>query len=182
MTTREKMLSIEVKRLLSTLSDHGALHLVEVETDLVQTNFLLSEAIEKLGSSFLAMQKSVGDYQMLVEGILTNSAPPDVAEQLKTAQDEIGKHANAAITCLQFQDMTNQLINRIVRRVNGLRDAFGTLGSNSSDITPDYMVEDIIKVINNISKALEDQSVKLESLLWKAVSQSNMESGDIELF
>ena len=39
----------KVKNVLTTLSDHGSQHLSEVETDLEQTVFLMSSAIEKLG-------------------------------------------------------------------------------------------------------------------------------------
>jgi hypothetical protein len=46
----------------------------------------------------------------------------------RTAQGdpgEVSHHVNAAVTGLQFQDMTSQLLERIVRRVIGLREALG---------------------------------------------------------
>ena len=53
--TIKNSLALELKELLSGLSEHGSQHLTEIETDLVQTNVLLSEAIEKLSASFMAV-------------------------------------------------------------------------------------------------------------------------------
>jgi len=180
--TREKLLGSQVKDLLSNLSGHGAQHLTEVETDLMQTSILLAEAIEKLGASFMAIHEAVTAQQQEIELLLSGAAPaPEIAEKLKAKQAEIGKHVNAAVTGLQFQDMTNQLIGRTVRRVTGLREVLDGVGSGSSGI-PEGSAEEIVETLNSINTVLEEQSVKLESALWKAVCQTRMESGDIELF
>lgn len=180
--TREKQLGSQVKHLLSNLSDHGTQHLTEVETDLVQTSFLLGEAIEKLGASFMAIHEAITAQQEAIDMLLSGAKPtPEIAEKLKAKHSEIGQHVNAAVTGLQFQDMTSQLIGRTVRRVTGLREVLGEIGSGSSTIS-ESSAEEIIDTLNSINKVLEEQSVKLESALWKAVCQTHMESGDIELF
>jgi molecular chaperone DnaK (HSP70) len=180
---REKLLNSQVKGLLSNLSDHGTQHLTEIETDLVQTSFLLDEAIEKLGASFMAIHAAINAQQEAVEVLLSGKSPtPEITEQLKARHDEIGRHVNAAVTGLQFQDMTSQLIGRTVRRVAGLRDVLGDIGASSAGMPLDSNVDTVIQTLNGIGKALEEQSVKLESALWKAVCQTHMESGDIELF
>lgn len=180
--TREKLLGSQVKHLLSNLSDHGTQHLTEVETDLVQTSFLLGEAIEKLGASFMAIHEAVSAQQETIDLLLSGAEPtPEIAENLKARHAEVGQHVNAAVTGLQFQDMTSQLIGRTVQRVIGLREVLGGIGSGSACLSGNN-AEDIIAALNGINKALEEQSVKLESALWKAVCQTHMESGDIELF
>jgi len=180
--TREKLLGSQVKHLLSNLSDHGTQHLTEVETDLVQTSFLLGEAIEKLGASFMAIHEAISAQQEAIDLLLAGAKPtPEIAEQLKARHAEVGQHVNAAVTGLQFQDMTSQLIGRTVQRVIGLREVLGGIGSGSACLSENN-AEDIIAALNGINKALEEQSVKLESALWKAVCQTHMESGDIELF
>lgn len=181
--TRQKLLGSQLKRLLSGLSDHGNQHLTEVETDLLQTAILLSEAIEKLGSSFLAIHEAVTVQQNTIDLLLAgNPATPEIADKLKAMQQEIGQHVNAAVTGLQFQDMTSQLIGRTVRRVAGLRDVLGAVGTTGSDMLPETGTEDIVELLNNVNQVLEAQSIKLESGLWKAVAQTHMDSGDIELF
>lgn len=184
MTTEEKLLGTEIKQLLSSLSDHGALHLTEIETDLVQTTFLLREAIEKLGASFMAIHAAISAQQAVVDGLFAASiAPsPEVTEQLKAVQAEIGQHVNSAVTGLQFQDMTNQLIERTLRRVTGLREVIVSVGTSSATIAPESDIEQITDVVDSVNKMLEAQSTKLESVLWKAVTQTHMDGGDIELF
>jgi hypothetical protein len=183
MTSREQILSSKIKSLLSGLADQGAQHLTEVETDLVQTTFLLGEAIEKLGASFLAIHEAISAQQAVVDSILASApASADAPEKLKAVQEEIAKHVNSAVTGLQFQDMTNQLLGRSMRRINGLRDALAAMGSNTSAMAPEGATEKMLEQLELIGKLLEDQSSRLERGLWKAVNQTHMESGDVELF
>jgi hypothetical protein len=180
--TREKLLGSQVRDLLSNLSDHGTQHLTEVETDLMQTSILLGEAIEKLGASFMAIHQAVGAQQQTIDTLLSGMPPtPEIAEQLKARHQEIGLHVNAAVTGLQFQDMTSQLIGRTVQRVAGLREVLGGVGSGSTGIG-ESNAEEIVAALTGINRALEEQSTKLERALWKAVCQTHMESGDVELF
>lgn len=181
--TTERHLGSQVKDLLSNLSGHGAQHLSEVETDLVQTNFLLGEAIEKLGASFMAIHEAIVAQREGIELLLSNTPhPPEIAEQLRARQEEIGRHVNAAVTGLQFQDMTSQLIGRTVRRVTGLREVLGGVADGSAQLPAGCNADEIIDTLGTLNKVLEEQSVKLESALWKAVCQTHMESGDVELF
>lgn len=183
MTSKEQLLSSRIKTLLSGVAEQGTQHLTEVETDLVQTTFLLSEAIEKLGESFMAIHEAVCAQQMIVDTLLQNgSATADTSAKLKAMQEEIGKHVNAAVTGLQFHDMTNQLIGRTMKRINGLRDVLASMGTNAAAMAPDDEAEKTVERLEQIGKLLEAQSTELESGLWKAVNQIHMESGDVELF
>ncbi len=180
--SKDKLLGSQVKSLLSNLSGHGIQHLTEVETDLMQTSVLLGEAIEKLGASFMAIHEAVSAQQAEIDLLLAGgAASEELAGQLKARQSEIAQHVNAAVTGLQFQDMTNQLLGRIVSRVAGLREVLDGIGSGSADISAEDARE-IVKALRGINDVLKAQSVKLEDALRKAVSQTHMESGDIELF
>jgi hypothetical protein len=179
--TGKTLLSSQVKGLLSSVSEHGAQHLNEIESDLKQTDALLSEAIDKLCKSFLAIQQAVSDHQATVEQLLSGM-PADKASQLQSSQSEIAQHVNAAVTGLQFQDMTSQLFARTVRRVTGLREALEQIGASSSDLPDNNEPGDIVATLESMNTVLNEQSAKLEGLLWKAVCQTHMESGDVELF
>lgn len=181
--TRKKLLANQVRQLLSGVSEQGRQHLTEVETDLVQTTILLDEAIEKLGACFMAIHEAVNTQQATVELLLAGGKPdPESAARLKVMQGEIAKHVNAAVTGLQFQDMTSQLIGRTVRRVTGLREVLNVLGSGSAGILPETGMDDVVDMLHSLNEVIETQSEKLESVLWKPVQQTHMESGDIELF
>jgi Zn-dependent oligopeptidase len=181
--TRKTSLGPQIKSLLAGLAGQGNQHLTEVETDLVQTTFLLNEAIGQLGNSFLAIHEGVTKQQMLLDLVQSGaSLSPEQQEKMKTIQAEIAQHVNAAVTGLQFQDITSQLISRTVKRVTGLRDVLANIGTSGDRLMPDSETEEIISVLNNVNMTLENQSVKLENVLWKAVCQTHMKSGDVELF
>ncbi len=180
---RKKILGSHVKRLLSGVSDHGKRHLTEVETDLIQTQLLLEEAIDKLTGSFMAIHGAVAARQELINVLLgggtLNAAD---CERLTRLSNEVGEHVNAAVTSMQFQDMTSQLIDRTLKRVTGLREFLGTLGAHGATVHPDSDSEQITELLGQVSMALAIQSLELRSVLRKAVNQQHLESGDIELF
>jgi len=181
--TRKKILGSHVKRLLSGVSDHGRRHLKEVETDLVQTNLLLEEAIEKLTGSFMAIHQVVGERQDAIDRLLAGEAPSsEDSARLAGMSGEIGQHVNSAITSMQFQDMTSQLLDRTLRRVSGLGEFLATLSEHGAGIAPDSCSEEIVERLGKISMALAIQSLELRSMLRKSVEQRHLESGDVELF
>lgn len=181
--SRKKMLAPQVKRLLSGVSDHGGQHLLEAEFDLAQTTVLLADAIEKLAASFMAIHHSVCTQQEIIDSLLSGNDPtPEHVRQLNEIHTEIGQHVNAVVTNLQFQDMTSQLIGRIMKRVAGLRDVLGSLGSSGADMQLESDADELFTSLNRINTALSVQSVALEDVLRKVVNQSHMESGDIDLF
>jgi Mg2+ and Co2+ transporter CorA len=181
--SRKKILGSHVKRLLSGVSAHGRRHLTEVETDLLQTGLLLEEAIDRLTSSFMAIHSVVGARQDAINRLLAGGSPSaEDSEQLAAMSGEIGQHVNTAITSMQFQDMTSQLIDRTLKRVTGLREFLATLGDHGADILPETGSEEIVDRLGKVSMALAIQSLELRSVLRKSVEQRHMESGDIELF
>ncbi|WP_426107029.1 chemotaxis protein [Massilia sp. TSP1-1-2] len=180
---RKKILGSHVKRLLTGVSDHGRRHLTEVETDLIQTGLLLEEAIDKLTGSFMAIHNAVGSRQDTIDLLLAGGTPSaDESARLGGMSGEVGEHVNMAITSMQFQDMTSQLIERTIKRVGGLRDFLGTLGAHGAVVAPESGSEEIVELLGKVSMALAIQSLELRSVLRKAVNQQHLESGDIELF
>lgn len=180
---KKKQLAPQVRQLLSEVSGQGRQHLAEVETDLVQTTALLDEAIEKLGASFMAIHAAVCAQQEAVNVLLSGTAPAqENVERVKAMSSEIGRHVNSAVTGLQFQDMTSQLIGRTVRRVTGLREVLSVLETGSAGMSEEAEVEEVVDILHNLNAVIATQSEKLESLLWKPVQQTHMESGDVELF
>jgi hypothetical protein len=174
----------EFKRLLLDVASGSGLQLSEVETDLVQTNQLLNEAIAKLSNSFFDLHKAVAAQQTIVAMIVAqeSKATPVQVDELKQSQQQIDAHVNSAVTGLQFQDMTSQLIERTLKRVVGLREVLGSLSTNSWDVVPDTDLEEMHAMLQLINQTMETRLINLENGLWKAVRQTHMSSGDIDLF
>ncbi len=181
--SKRKNLGSQVKQLLSGVSDHGVAHLLEVETDLVQTTILLAEAIEKLGENFLDLHASItSQEEQILEIVNSGLIPKNNVDRLAEIQTDIAVHINRAVTSLQFQDLTNQLISRTVQRSAGLRELLSTLDIVGNVIPSDGGSDEISLVLSEITEKLEQQSIELKSLLRKTVNQQHLNSGDIELF
>ncbi|MES3020802.1 MAG: chemotaxis protein [Pseudomonadota bacterium] len=183
MTERRKVLGSHVKRLLSGVADHGGKHLTEVEADLVQTSQLLEVAIDKLTGSFMAIHSAVAARQAGIDLLLAGGTVSDEERaRLAGMSAEVGAHVNSAITSMQFQDMTSQLIARTHKRVGGLHQFLATLGEHGADMAHESGSDEIAELLGKVSMALAIQSLELRSVLRKVVNQQHLESGDIELF
>jgi len=179
----ETLTASALRRLLTEVSGHGVQHLVEVEVNLVQTTELLSEAINKLGASFMAIHHAVTAQQEELEMLLDLQDLPEAsAEKIRAMRQQISHEVNAVMTGLQFQDLTSQLIAGTVKRVNGLRDLLDTLGSQGELFSLEPGQDAIAKLLDEMSHNLSSRSDALNSNLKKSVMQQHMGSGDIELF
>lgn len=181
--TKNDLLGAHLKLMLVGMSEQGIQHLSETETDLLQTNLLLEEAIAKLAASFMAVHAAVTVQQEMVEALITGEATvEESAEGIRAMTAEIGRHVNDAITGLQFQDMTRQLIERTLKRIIGLRAMLSTIGSSGAGMPIGGGNEQISALIRSVNKQLAMQNKELSEALWKTVRQKHMDTGDVELF
>ncbi|PCI61087.1 MAG: chemotaxis protein [Methylophilaceae bacterium] len=173
----------ELRQLLTAVSDHGAQHLLEVEADLNQTTFLLNGAIEKLSDSFMAIHETVTAQQQEIDVLLSSADVPDTDRQsILALREKISVEVNAAVTGLQFQDMTSQLIARVIKRVSGLRESLAELATHGEGMAPEHEHEEIVRLLEEMSASLNLRNDALKGGLIKSVGQQDMSSGDIELF
>lgn len=173
----------ELRGLLAAVSDHGKQHLVEVEADLLQVTFLLSEAIEKLGVSFMAVHEAVTWQQQMFDTLMAeHQFKKEEVSQLNAFKKKIGEEVHAAVTGLQFQDLTSQLLIRIIKRVNGLRDLLEQLSTHGDEMEPNREHKEIARLLEGISHSLHAGSHALSGGLRRSVNQQDMGSGEVELF
>lgn len=173
----------ELRKLLAAVSDHGKQHLIEVEADLQQTTFLLNEAIEKLSASFSGVYEAVSQQQKLLDVLAEKYAiDTSTMNTLALFKSKIADDVNAAVTSLQFQDLTSQLIARTVKRVSGLKDLLHGLESHSNEMDPNHEHEEIVKFLEEMNLSLQVGSNALSGGLHKSVGQQNMGTGEIDLF
>ena len=97
-------------------------------------------------------------------------------------RDEIALHTNAAVTGLQFQDLTSQLLARTVQRIIGLRQVLSELSVEGDELSMEGPEDEVVIMLQEITNNLDSQSSGLKELLRKAVQQKSMDSGEIELF
>jgi hypothetical protein len=105
---------------------------------------------------------------------------PEV-EHLEALRGEISQHVGAALTGLQFQDMTRQLISRMAQHLAGLRDMYGALDADESALAAGG--DDALQaMLDHLTERVDARVSRLACGLRSTVNQRHMESGDIELF
>jgi hypothetical protein len=180
-----KMLN-ELKRLLLETSEVGDVHLSKIEADLIQTDILLDEAIAKLTDGFMSLHNTLQEQQQEFDLLLSGkkAATPENLAHLRGLREKINQYIHVIVTALQFQDMTSQLLERVVRRIIGLREVLKLMHGCGEQIKPQEQMAmaDIEVLLDKTSMLMGAKMKDLETVLWRAVRQTRMESGDIDLF
>jgi len=175
-------LNARVRQLLAGMAAHGDRHLAEVERDLVQMDALLDEAIKKLCASFMAIHHAVEAQQQDLNAFQAHTLSlPDYAARVVSQRDEVARHVGDAVTGLQFQDMTSQLIGRMIQHLAGLREVFGALDTQGT-VLPESGDRALLAMLDHISERVGMHCAALSVASRSTVNQRHMNSGDIELF
>ncbi|MGN6388528.1 MAG: chemotaxis protein [Burkholderiaceae bacterium] len=177
----ETELAMQAARLLRGVRNGVDGHLSEVDSDLRQMRCLLAEAIGKLTESFSAVHDAIGRQQALLGAAAERGAlAPAESAALAVESERIAGRMRDAITGLQFEDMTEQLIGRAAKRIAGLKAMLAVL--DAAELENAAAQGDAPAALADINQRLERHAAELEKTLWKAVCQTHMESGDVELF
>ncbi len=175
----------EVRKLSQNSSQFGnqiRAHVGEVRSALdgaMQT----SAALASHDMSFALQAKiTITDMMGKVEA-LNREFQANVA-QVSRISAEVRNSVNAAVTALQFEDLTNQLVQQLQRRLNGLGALL--VGIRNIDLDEDGASSSLASDYHGRVERLRAAIAETGSLLAKtehiAVSQQQMEAGDVELF
>lgn len=173
----------ELRSLLLAVSEHGKQHLVEVESDLEQITILLSGAIDKLSANFMAVHEAVSQQQQVLNSLMqTHHFKQEEVDLLEGLTRKTGDEVNSAVTAMQFQDMTSQLLTRTIKRVSGLRGLLQELAVHGNEMEPTHEHAEIAKFLEDMSHTLNVGSHALAGGLRRSVDQKDMITGDVDLF
>lgn len=178
----------ELGRLLAAVCENGSQNLGKMEADLMQTMFLLNEAIEKIGQHFTAIHQAVSEQQVELELLLVQTvlpAPLTNSKQVKVLRDlreVIGDEVNSAVVGLQFHDLTSQLISRTISRANGLRDLLLTFKAHGDGISADHEPGEMARQLAEMGESLKLCSIDPGGESRHSVRQQHLGCGEIELF
>lgn len=164
-----------------------------LQSDLTQVGTLLKEAMGQLMKNFLRMQSLMQEQQQTIELAISvernqrGDPLPDKESfrQIVRHQTEFnGRIEDAvfqAVTSLQFQDMVTQLVGNVQMRLNTLQEIQQLIahqaGAEHSD--PRRADEILAQTIPGLERKLETLRERQER---KPVSQTDMATGEIELF
>ncbi len=176
----------ELRKLLTAVSDHGNKHLVAVESDLKQAAFLLDEAISKLGDGFMALEQQLSAQKTVLSNLKTMDGIDDLnREALASSQEEVHQQIQQVVTNLQFQDMTNQILERSLKRIDGLKSLIYEIGNHGDHADVGILIreqEEIAEYIDKLKQSLNDSDAINSGINNRAVDQKSMSSGSVDLF
>lgn len=105
-------------------------------------------------------------------------------EQLSAISLEVEKDVRTAVTSLQFQDLSTQLLAHIKGRVDAIESMVGKLASIAvnEDGTIDDPADDSTQRLNRFQEAIDEATEMIKQLKHNPVTQEQMGAGDIDLF
>lgn len=172
-----------MQELLQNIAGNSSIHLSEMESDLLQINLLLMEAINKLGTNVVRIGQDVQRQQEIVRQLAeSENCSPFAVEKLDELNREIDVNVASVITAMQFQDMTSQLLDGVLSRVTGLQEMIEEVDKLASEVSGAESEGDIQMMVRATGETMTQRRHELEELHAKRVSQKHMESGSIELF
>jgi methyl-accepting chemotaxis protein len=104
----------------------------------------------------------------------TNSQIMAVVEQMSGISVLVEGEVNSAVTALQFQDMSDQLLEHVQRRLRTWHD----IGRTTAQLTSRTGTGDA----QGLRQALQQAASQLSALEHMPVKQQNVDSGSVELF
>ncbi|MDT8371409.1 MAG: methyl-accepting chemotaxis protein [Gammaproteobacteria bacterium] len=105
-----------------------------------------------------------------------------IIEKTELASEEINVMVSNAITSLQFEDMCTQLSAHIAKRISAVADLSVMVDELHRAKLNSAKIEDYREILTKIEVSLEALKPKIQSVQHQAVSQQDLDAGEIELF
>ena len=124
------------------------------------------------------MQSKKHVYDMMQDLTRLNETLAQDSIELGRINKEVERNVSTAVSTLQFQDMSSQLIGHAQMRLAAIREVADKIGNGASSATSQEYLEQIAAYNNS----LHEHVISLDAKKSNPVSQDNFETGDIELF
>ncbi len=162
---------------LAQLASLSQQQLRVAEQSLLQTQEILAEAIKQLNASFLGIHeviKTHDDVHKQEESPAVGSSKPVV-----TVENAAAVHVNSAVTALQFQDISSQLLTDSQLRIAGV---CGLLAAALPMVNDHASHPDAFCLKQALEHALAQQGASLDRLGASPIAGCSNDPGAIELF
>ncbi|MGD9786423.1 MAG: methyl-accepting chemotaxis protein [Sulfuricellaceae bacterium] len=123
--------------------------------------------------------------QEMMDNIQTlNQEMADAVSELTDISGQVEQNVNTAITSLQFQDLTTQLLGHIDKRIAAMEsvmDSIAAIPLAEESSATEASIECRLR-LQHFKEALTEAAKLVEQVKHNPVSQAEMSAGDIELF
>jgi methyl-accepting chemotaxis protein len=149
-----------------------------VKTAEVAINAMASRDMNFALQSKTKVQGTMSEIQAM------NNRMESTVTDLSDIAAEVEGNVRMAVTSLQFQDLASQLLNHINSRIGNMGAIIHSIAAipiNEAMTDKDKRSECILR-LQRFHEAIDQASELIKQSKHNPVSQSQMESGDIELF
>jgi methyl-accepting chemotaxis protein len=138
------------------------------------------QSINKLAASDMTF---VMDSKQHVQGMMAdlsalNETIAQNGVELKVINDKVEHNVGIAVSTLQFQDMSSQLIAHAQMRIAALQEVASQMSAGADSASRDAYLQQIAGYRNS----LNEHVMGLDAKKANPVAQENFDTGDIELF
>ncbi|HLP96914.1 MAG TPA: methyl-accepting chemotaxis protein [Sideroxyarcus sp.] len=155
----------------------------QIRTLVGNVNDSLSQAeaaINKLAATDMTF---VMDSKQHVQSMMSDLASLNTTiahngEELNRISNRVEQNVAVAVSTLQFQDMSSQLIGHAQLRLAALQEVLNLLGKVEQGLGRD----DYLRQLADYNRSLHEHVVSLDEKKTNPVAQNNFDTGDIELF
>jgi methyl-accepting chemotaxis protein len=153
---------------------------MEVKQSLKEATEVVNKIVSADMNIALSGKQQVTDMSESMAKVQQHST--EVIEQTEQTSQQINVMVNQAVTSLQFEDMCTQLSEHIVRRLDAVKDLGDLVDKlNVARMNPE-LVENYRASLSSLEETLSSLKPKIALVSHQAVSQQDLNAGDIDLF
>lgn len=171
-------------RKLSQKSDDFSEEINAITREVQQTLGAAKEVVTRVVSADMNVALSGKQKVVDMSNTMTemNQHSHHIIEQTGAASQQISSLVNQAITSLQFEDMCTQISDHVLQRVDAVTQLSELVDQlHEARMDPDNFNNYRI-LLTDTEELLEQLKPKIKSVEHQAVSQQDLDTGDIELF
>ena len=144
------------------------------------------QAINALASKDMnfALRNKTRVQEMMDSIQVINTEMADAVNELTGISTQVEHNVNTAVTSLQFQDLTTQLIGHIDKRISAMEavmDSIAAIPLDDAGANADTTIECRLR-LKRFKEAIAEAAELIEKVKHNPVAQAEMSAGDIELF
>ena len=171
----------EVRKLSQSsnrFSDEIKIVVGKAQADISAAKMVVSDMASKDMTETISAKTRVDEMLQSVE--VYNESIDKEMGKISAVSDDISQAVAVAVRSLQFEDVVTQVVAYSSEHANRLDTLVTRLGQKLSAMPADETAQHIL--LEQLQSEVNELSAEWEDPLNKAVSQSSMESGDIEMF
>jgi methyl-accepting chemotaxis protein len=111
-----------------------------------------------------------------------NEKTRSIIEKSGSVSDQMSRMVNQAVTSLQFEDMCTQLSAHIANRLEAVQQLMEIVDSSNVTRMSSVQLSQCRENLEGLKASLASLQPKMKSVEHQAVSQQDLDSGEIELF